>query len=618
MAVEDVQYLLDNSVQDSALAFIDSSMRDRAFHPTPASYVVRFDEPYRQVFGFDVLDATIPNTMYNVDTHNNRLQLITVDVDNSSLLKPASAQTSSVKLLMQQLGNTPGFVAWAGQTAADVAVAVLDAVNWPASFPAAAASPVPVVATSTAPCGRALLRHTVPAVPITLELSGGPLKDSVPFTYNGERYSVPAGHPAAAAVLAADRGDFVLTPPPASAVSRGAATMLCDVSYFEARDLPADLVTLYEEGSLSPTAAGALPECLALLSICNFAIEPGNYVISTLNTELGNSLSRYGMATVSTTSSEVEKQGRLRFLAPGKNILLFNTAVSTAAELLGFSTLPALEKDLGYDVAPFGNAGVTSALFMSAPCAAYGGAQAIDAPGIVNLLGIRYVTLRCPEIEQHVNYANKTSRLGTGMGCFKLASTNELSQLRFDFVSLIRKPFHPIGKLTHMTLRFERSDGSLYDFKGVNHTMLMTIKYYSPSSRLRYTRSVLNPDYDPDYGAYANRQRHAAAAAARGDRGYADEADPSSADPDDVDDDDFGAAGAPQAPDASDAPQTSGHASEAFDWSLDFARARRGLTDEERRRIILEQRAHQHCEEDGCDSSSTASSWSSGGSSCDL
>ncbi|KAG1675478.1 hypothetical protein FOA52_001777 [Chlamydomonas sp. UWO 241] len=65
-----------------------------------------------------------------------------------------------------------------------------------------------------------------------------------------------------------------------------------------------------------------------------------------------------------------------------------------------------------------------------------------------------------------------------------------------------RMPFHPIGKLSRMTLSFRRKDGSLYNFKGVDHTILVAIKYYAPKAVLRLPRSSLNAAYDPDVLKY--------------------------------------------------------------------------------------------------------------------
>jgi len=86
---------------------------------------------------------------------------------------------------------------------------------------------------------------------------------------------------------------------------------------------------------------------------------------------------------------------------------------------------------------------------------------------------------------------------------FKLSSGNDITHLRFDFVNFVKKPFHPIGKLGRLTFRFEMPNGLLYDFKGIDHNMLMTVKYYVPKGNATAsTPALLNPNYRPDYLSY--------------------------------------------------------------------------------------------------------------------
>lgn len=71
MSVEDIDYLKENSENDSCILYIDSAQRDRSKFAHPSSYVVSFDQPFKYVFGVDVLDASIPSTMFNIDVANN-------------------------------------------------------------------------------------------------------------------------------------------------------------------------------------------------------------------------------------------------------------------------------------------------------------------------------------------------------------------------------------------------------------------------------------------------------------------------------------------------------------------------------------------------------------------
>jgi hypothetical protein len=123
-------------------------------------------------------------------------------------------------------------------------------------------------------------------------------------------------------------------------------------------------------------------------------------------------------------------------------------------------------------------------------------------PGIVNLAGVFYVLLRCPEIESHLYNSFAYSQNCPGIAMFRLGSIMQIREPRLDFTNFVKKPFHPIGKLPKLTFRFEIVGGNLYDFKCVNHNMLLTLKFYAPKliePKIKYT---LNPNYNPNYLDY--------------------------------------------------------------------------------------------------------------------
>ena len=134
-------------------------------------------------------------------------------------------------------------------------------------------------------------------------------------------------------------------------------------------------------------------------------------------------------------------------------------------------------------------------------------AQQIVAPGIINLESARFILLRCPEIENQMLGSYGNFKYSPGISLFKMTDTSSMQQLRFDFVNIVRRPFHPIGKLPKITLRFENQDGSLYDFKGVDHQILMSIKYYSPKNVTRVPYSSLNPHYNPNLLDYKYKKQ---------------------------------------------------------------------------------------------------------------
>ena len=131
--------------------------------------------------------------------------------------------------------------------------------------------------------------------------------------------------------------------------------------------------------------------------------------------------------------------------------------------------------------------------------------QNIQMPGLVNLLGDRYVKLRSNTIEQHLHNSISNSKNALGLGLFKLGVSGYVDS-RFDFINVKYRDFHPIGKLTSIDFRFETLDDTLYDFKGINHHFLLNIKFYTPIQQREQVDYVLNPNYNPNLIEYKKLQ----------------------------------------------------------------------------------------------------------------
>lgn len=444
MPIEDIDFLGANSEVDSTLFFLDSASRDRKVFPTPAEYVIEFSEPIKLVVGVDILDATIPAAMYVVDSHSDSLPVITLS-GSDPMTTFEGIQCEPFEAALASSSRMYGFL---------VADVDLDKV-----------------------------KH---ACDLYLTKTQGP-------------------------------ADFIYVVLVRTAVVGSSRTSWHDVSYRFS----------------SSSAMDELAESIDILLYMRKAIvqfERGNYDIVSLMSQVAVSLravcikdadpdpSFASFDVVSTSSGTVSLQGRYAITNSSTPFILDMRAMpSSIANVLGFSTLPltnAPALGLGYcSVAGMtqGFGSVMSNSVISLTCFSnsiytFGPAHHIVvAPGIANLLGVRYIVLRCPEIEQHLYSGMTFGSHSSGIGVFKLPSGNEVSNLRFDFVSLVRKPFHPIGRISRLTLRFEMDDGSLYDFKGVNTQILLAVKFLSPGKRVLITKSVLNPDYNPDFLKYISR-----------------------------------------------------------------------------------------------------------------
>lgn len=128
----------------------------------------------------------------------------------------------------------------------------------------------------------------------------------------------------------------------------------------------------------------------------------------------------------------------------------------------------------------------------------------IQTPGMINLTGERLITLKSNIIEDNL-YKNESGTSSIGIALFKVG-TSGFTDNRLDFTNFKPKDFHPIGKLTHIDFRFEIDNNVLYDFKGVNHNLLLNIKYFVPHKIIDTLNYTLNSNYNPDFINYKKLQ----------------------------------------------------------------------------------------------------------------
>jgi len=130
----------------------------------------------------------------------------------------------------------------------------------------------------------------------------------------------------------------------------------------------------------------------------------------------------------------------------------------------------------------------------------------ITSPGIVYLIGNKYILLRCPEIEEHLFASLSYTKYSLGLAKFRVDNVG-INTERLVITKLPVREFHPIGKLARLTLVFETIKGTLYDFKGVNHNITFAIYYYEPRQNMFPEGSILNPEYKMNYIEYKYNQQ---------------------------------------------------------------------------------------------------------------
>nr|WRJ69550.1 hypothetical protein TetV2_00101 [Oceanusvirus sp.] len=551
----DIDHLKEIGKADTFPISVDSSLRNKQVYPTPAEYEVVFDEPFKNVVGFDVLDATIPNTMYTVDAHNDLLSFVVRLYSSFERANPENYPFESGQRTLNEyfsdLAQAREFLAVWDSTKYDTFRLKIIGSLLPISTVSAAVvqDPVdaPTLTEETTPgvlMDRDILVSPVtPAFVESLGIEPLPIDTETSYfiTYDlgQDKYFVQNNN--ARVIETVELPTFELSP--------GDRRVL--VSAIESIPVVGGTVVRYgtvpvaqiEEAPISSGSSMTLPkfdnnQLVGAVSygifrvdkdfyndtvvtyhheleFHNLSIDNGDHDAESLIEAIEAVMPKYNPAgtlpdtlldiiNLSATSTvnpgNYNRQRKINFSSIFR--FWFDMGKSTITDLIGFSSL-AFENQSSYSPYRIGN---NLRVFEAA---IVGTAYSLTTPGIITLLGERLIVLRCPQIEEHAYPSYSHSSNGAGLGIFKLYDTT-IAHLRFDFTKLSRLDFHPIGKLSKIKLRFERIDGKLYDFKGVDHHLFLNIKFLNPRNErsLPPAHSRLNPDYDPNTLRYQiNQQR---------------------------------------------------------------------------------------------------------------
>lgn len=455
--IEDIEYLKDHCETDSAIFFVDSKSRDKSIFPTSSEFSISLQQPFKLVTGFDILDATIPTTMYNLESNAIRNSFTVVSInseyrekyDPRAIFKELQLSTSFSKIF-EETSETFVLICDESITAGYILDNEFDKVTMSEYFVA-----VRVLYQN--------IEFTEVFTPIDTDL----LYENRYFRSTDLNFFVKKNH----TVISLYQPEF-------SDIFIGT---IAYYTFFSTTKEIYDRITTKQEYELL---------------VINYYkdVEEGNYDISTIKLELNNRWNPYGIYCEATSGTD-KKQGKLFFYSD--DYIVYNAEKSTMASSIGFSLTPVANNGF-YEPMVFGsNINIFGSIYDTTTRQYY-----IKPPGLVNMLGERYVILRIPEIEDYLlgslAYVNYTP----GVGMFKLSAFLDVTNLRFDFVSLVKKPFHPIGKVFKLTFRFETSSGVLYDFKGVDVQLLMMVKFLVPTQKFKFPKSILNPNYDPNFMKY--------------------------------------------------------------------------------------------------------------------
>lgn len=498
--MDDVHYLLDHAKEESYLFLVDSRQRDASVHPSPSEYEVTFAAPFRNVFGLDLLDATVARTEYIVDESSNSLVYA---MSHPAGLEDFDRWKSSKRTVRMDPGdyNLPQFVEHLNAKLETMAASSGE----PPIKCAAVTNPSDisnkVVFTCSRPfaflMGSSTLRHTLGFGDPVTSTSSEDYAVVPGWSVNRTGGASDAFLSLQASILDGDPGTATLGPIPAgpkvqvehvyagralrqycTSQSSGPPTVAM-VYAFGASGCPGMTVRVVRASDDTEVASGVLSGSALATNVDNDAYEP---LVCRL------------VAT--------------RVLTAGEECYIEMSSSGDATQYVGvyYNTDNLPVSGTRYMVMNNETVHAGSNACVDLATASWG--HAVRSPGIVNLTGPRYVSIRCPEIESHMFRDRVNERVHAGLGMVQLRGYGYRQQ-RFDFVSFPARTFHPIGKLTKLTIRLERPDGTLYNSNGVDHTLLLVLKYYSLPRTPRVDSSPLNPDYVPDYRQYMITQKWA-------------------------------------------------------------------------------------------------------------
>ena len=592
MSIEDVNYLKANSIKQTYTFLIDSSDRDRTIFPDPNNYVVEFSTPFKNIIGMEIIDASIPRTMYNVDTDNNSIYYYIGKDINDSLIKngvtdeiEASADITKASIVnikdnvlnikeggyvyIKNIvnlyniynsggigGETKGITISLKLTAnssynnsidADNSYTLLD-FNYNHLINPTTSEKAPIIVklirqnNSELQTYNLLFRignDTNKKIINNINLSylthiAWTISENNTWViniinevgyYKTETYDSSIGiknvfytDKYIGKRLDLDNGDWDtenLNIKDFKIYNR--VLNQNDINYCydnNHKNTLSNLIIWYKMNKINDNTLENFghKKKINYKDVFNkIDIMPGDYTLKTFLTnydELNNfEIGFKEHSDPSELTNLIDIYSKKPFILDMKR--------STISENLGFDLYANQNTQGRYiykDIYRYNNDNMVK-IFHSVindnPVKYFNDGivdiYKIVSPGIIYFIGNKYIVMKCPEIEEHLYGSLSYSKYTLGLAKFRVDSVGINSE-RLSITKLPVREFHPIGKLAKMTLRFETNNGTLYDFKGVNHNIVFAIYYYEPIQKKFPEGSLLNPEYKMNYLDYQYNQ----------------------------------------------------------------------------------------------------------------
>ena len=558
MPIEDIDFLKKNSVKQSYIFLVDSKERNKLAYPDASQYVVDFSVPFKNVIGLNLVDASIPRTMYNIDIYNNEIQFFihssNYDLNNLDL---RSFQTAVIE---------PG-----DYTIQTLVVELNDKLKM--YLNSNVALPYTGITASTItnpPDIQNRLQFNCP-YPFIFNMKDSSMAESLGFdgyvrksenhkTIFDRNYEVflVDSYPGFSNTTVIDTYKEIqkgislnsviswLQAPPYN-VSENNAIILANRMYpykdnyqlFHSVDidfptlqtnpeeLAANTYTLFEgpKGVIRTISLADykiaqrfyVPYKTNLVKIYTALqtdeLSPGSIATFSIQEDVGGVPSGVALETGSIAVSFIDGSFSdstdlsYPFDADTYYWVVFDTGVNINIfyndVLVSNTSLQVFENGAWTKLDDLVNEIYYQLTLRVDVCNDY---HKIKGPGIYSLVGERYIILRCKEIEENSYRSLAYTGNTLGVAKFRLGVVGYREE-RLDYSSVPNREFHPIGKLSRLTLRFETASGKLYDFKDVNHTLTFAVQYLEPTGKVEFTNSIINSNYNGDFMKYQYSQQ---------------------------------------------------------------------------------------------------------------
>ena len=434
----DVKFLATNASSAAYLFLVDSATRDLTFHPDANEYIVRFNAPFENVVGVDLVDASVPRTEYVIESGENTLAF-TYDSQGRALTVVVPPGDYNLAQLVETLRSL-----------------------LPAGF---------TVVASSAPAEISNRVSFTGIKPFTIDVGASTIRRSLGLGVRGVLTSSPGSLRSVVTLLAGDLPTTRVT----AAVTPTSSVRQVFAATASGKPVAARLFAQNAgPSSVDVTVSVHRLDTDAVICSGDTTVRPADFQQLDVTLAAGT-----GVPDVTDGTQYYVRVSSVSSVGAGVRVYVAGSDPDTFGGGGGGSW-----------------SGGTDAVCVTLTMEATG--SVLDAPNLVDLTGERYLCVRCPEVESHMYRDRAYETMHAGLGMVKLGGYGTRDQ-RYDYVSVpSRRLRTPLAKMRTLTIRLEKADGTLYSTKGVDHHLLLSVHYLEMSGQPAMARPPLCPDYQPN------------------------------------------------------------------------------------------------------------------------